>query len=177
MLGTGAAATAMLGESTDAVLVGSVTVGNALLSGVQRLRAETALESLLLEQDVSRPPRDRRRARGGAGAAPCASATSCSSSPATSCAADARLLEASDLEVDESNLTGESLSVAKSVAATPGADVADRTCMLFDGTTVVAGTRPRRRRGRRRRDPGRTGRAAAGRRRAARPGCRRGSAS
>ena len=53
ILGTGAAATAMLGESTDAVLVGSVTIGNALISGVQRLRAETALESLLLEQDVT----------------------------------------------------------------------------------------------------------------------------
>jgi cation-transporting P-type ATPase I len=32
------------------------------------------------------------------------------------------------------------MAVAKSVAATPGADVADRTCMLFDGTTVVAGS-------------------------------------
>src|SRR3712207_8759871 len=45
-------ATAMLGEATDAVLVGSVTVANSLVSGLQRLRAETALESLLLEQDV-----------------------------------------------------------------------------------------------------------------------------
>ena len=34
ILGTGAAATAVLGESTDAILVGSVTVGNALISGV-----------------------------------------------------------------------------------------------------------------------------------------------
>src|SRR3712207_8744413 len=45
-------ATAMLGEATDAVLVGSVTVANSLVSGLQRFRAETALESLLLEQDV-----------------------------------------------------------------------------------------------------------------------------
>jgi len=44
-----------------------------------------------------------------------------------------------DLEIDESSLTGESLPVAKSPTATPGADVPDRTCMLFDGTTVVAG--------------------------------------
>src|SRR3712207_7310979 len=51
-------------------------------------------------------------------------------------AADARLLEATDLEVDESSLTGESLAVGKSVAATPGAELADRTCMLHDGTTV-----------------------------------------
>ncbi|WP_255362182.1 cation-translocating P-type ATPase [Blastococcus aurantiacus] len=113
---------------------------NAFVSGLQRLRAETALEQLLLEQD-----RTARREVGNGRT---------EEIPATELrvgdvvqvgsgdlvAADARLLEAEDLEVDESGLTGESLSVGKSVAATPGAVVADRTCMLFDGTTVVAGT-------------------------------------
>jgi cation-transporting ATPase I len=140
VLATGAAATAVLGEFTDAVLVGGVTVVNALVSGLQRLRAETALEELLLEQD-----RTARRETSG---------DRTEEIPATALrvgdvvhvgagdlvAADARLLEAEDLEVDESGLTGESLSVGKSVDATPGAVVADRTCMLFDGTTVVAGT-------------------------------------
>ncbi|MDT0276638.1 HAD-IC family P-type ATPase [Blastococcus goldschmidtiae] len=141
ILATGAAATAVLGEFTDAVLVGGVTVVNALVSGLQRLRAETALEELLLEQDrtARREVQDGERTE---------------EIPATDLrvgdvvhvgagdlvAADARLLEAEDLEVDESGLTGESLSVSKSVDATPGAVVADRTCMLFDGTTVVAGT-------------------------------------
>ena len=37
-------------------------------------------------------------------------------------------------------LTGESLSVDKQVDATPGAPLAERRCMLFAGTTVVAGT-------------------------------------
>jgi cation-transporting ATPase I len=138
VLGTGAAATAMLGESTDAVLVGSVTVGNALLSGIQRLRAETALESLLLEQDIT----VHREVDGGREDVP-ASALRVGDVVLVEAgdvvAGDARLLEAFDLEVDESSLTGESLSVAKSVAATPGAEVADRTCMIFDGTTVVAG--------------------------------------
>jgi cation-transporting ATPase I len=139
VLGTGAVATALLGEVTDAVLVGGVTVVNALISGVQRLRTESALESLLLEQEVvahmeveGRPedvPADALRVGdvvlvGAGDVVP----------------ADARLLEASDLETDESSLTGESLPVGKSPAPTPGADVADRTCMLFDGTTVVAGT-------------------------------------
>jgi cation-transporting ATPase I len=139
ILGTGAAATAMLGESTDAVLVGSVTIGNALISGVQRLRAETALESLLLEQDVCA----RREHHGGTEEVP-GSALRLGDvlqvAAGDVLAADARLLEVTDLEVDESNLTGESLSVSKSVPATPGAEVADRTCMLFDGTTVVAGS-------------------------------------
>ncbi|MFW3168741.1 HAD-IC family P-type ATPase [Geodermatophilus sp. CPCC 206100] len=139
VLATGAAATAALGENTDALLVGGVTVMNALVSGLQRLRAETALEALLLEQDVTvhRETDDGQEdvpgavlrvgdvVRVGAGDV---------------VAADARLLEVADLEVDESNLTGESLPVTKSVPATPGAEVADRTCMLFDGTTVVAGS-------------------------------------
>jgi cation-transporting ATPase I len=138
ILGTGAAATAVLGEFTDAVLVGSVTVGNALISGVQRLRAETVLESLMLEQDVT----VRRETDGGREDVP-GSALRIGDVVQVEAgdvvAADARLLEAVDLEVDESNLTGESLAVCKTVEATPGADVADRTCMLFDGTTVVAG--------------------------------------
>ncbi|MGR6964658.1 HAD-IC family P-type ATPase [Geodermatophilus sp. URMC 61] len=138
VLGTGAAATALLGEATDAVLVGSVTVANSLVSGLQRLRAETALESLLLEQDVV----VHRETDGGREEVP-GSALRVGDvvlvEPGDVLACDARLLEAVDLEVDESNLTGESLSVGKSVPATPGADVADRTCVLFDGTTVVAG--------------------------------------
>ncbi|MGY1617963.1 cation-translocating P-type ATPase [Geodermatophilus sp. SYSU D00691] len=139
VLGTGAAATALLGEATDAVLVGSVTVANALVSGLQRLRAESTLESLLLEQDVC----VRRETDGGTEEVP-GSAVRLGDvlrvEAGDVLAADARLLEATDLEVDESNLTGESLAVAKSVPATPGAEVGDRTCMLFDGTTVVAGS-------------------------------------
>ncbi|TQN42729.1 cation-transporting ATPase I [Blastococcus colisei] len=138
ILGTGAAATAVLGESTDAVLVGSVTVGNALISGVQRLRAETALESLLLEQDVT----VHRETDGGREDVPGTAlriGDVLQVEAGDVLAADARVLEVADLEVDESNLTGESLPVCKTVEATPGAEVADRTCMLFDGTTVVAG--------------------------------------
>ncbi len=138
ILGTGAAATAILGESTDAILVGSVTVGNALISGLQRLRAETTLESLLLEQDVTAHREHEGDVEDVPGAALRVGDVVVVSGGDV-VAADARLLEVGDLEVDESNLTGESLPVAKSVAATPGADVADRTCMLFDGTTVVAG--------------------------------------
>jgi cation-transporting ATPase I len=138
ILVTGAGATAVLGEVTDAVLVGSVTAINAVVSGLQRLRAETALESLLLEQDT----RARRETDGEPEEVP-GTALRVGDvllvEPGDVVAADARLLEAEDLEVDESGLTGESLSVGKSVAATPGAEVADRTCMLFDGTTVVAG--------------------------------------
>ncbi|WP_399884762.1 HAD-IC family P-type ATPase [Streptomyces sp. BBFR51] len=53
--------------------------------------------------------------------------------------ADARLLWEDGLEVDESALTGESLPVDKSVDPSPRAPVAERYCMVFEGTTVVAG--------------------------------------
>ena len=53
--------------------------------------------------------------------------------------ADSRLLEAENLEVDESSITGESLPVAKSVEATPGAPVPDRFSMLFEGASIAAG--------------------------------------
>ncbi|WP_282083176.1 cation-translocating P-type ATPase [Streptomyces tendae] len=53
--------------------------------------------------------------------------------------ADARLLWEDGLEVDESALTGESLPVDKCVDVAPRAPVAERYCMVFEGTTVVAG--------------------------------------
>jgi len=55
--------------------------------------------------------------------------------------ADARLCAASNLEVDESALTGESLPVRKSVEPTAAdAPLAERTSMLFKGTAVTRGT-------------------------------------
>ncbi|WP_194813501.1 cation-translocating P-type ATPase [Nocardia sp. XZ_19_385] len=54
--------------------------------------------------------------------------------------ADARLLVADDLELDESGLTGESITVPKELAATPGAGLGERACMVFEGSTVVSGS-------------------------------------
>ena len=143
LLATGAAATAVLGEATDAVLVGGAMVGSALISGFQRLRAETVLESLLLEQEVVAHreirggPDDGGREDVSAGALRVGDVVFVESGDVVP--ADARLLECGDLEVDESGLTGESQAIAKDVAATPGAVLADRTCMLHEGTSIVAG--------------------------------------
>jgi len=52
VLATGAAASAVLGSPGDAVLVSSVMLGNAVLSGVQRLRSEQLLSQLLATSDA-----------------------------------------------------------------------------------------------------------------------------
>ncbi|WP_083341731.1 cation-translocating P-type ATPase [Mycobacterium talmoniae] len=140
VLALGAAASAVLGSPVDAVLVGSVLGANAVLAAAQRLNAERRLNVLLTQQI----PAARKVVSAGVYAEAVAEelrpgdiieVRSHEVVPA-----DGRLIEAIDLEVDESSLTGESLSVTKQTDATPGADLADRHCMLFAGTTVVAGT-------------------------------------
>ncbi len=143
LLATGALASALLGSALDAVLVGSVLVVNAALSAEQQLHAQRTLNRLLAVQD---PPARRRvgpldaqrrekvptkRLRMGDIIEVHADEV---------VPADARLLHASNVEVDESTLTGESLPVGKQTEPTPGAPLAERTCMLYAGTTVVAGT-------------------------------------
>src|SRR5262249_49553795 len=53
--------------------------------------------------------------------------------------ADCRVLDATALEVDASSLTGESLPVKKFAAPSFEEQPADRSSMLYEGTTVVAG--------------------------------------
>ncbi|MCQ4040852.1 HAD-IC family P-type ATPase [Streptantibioticus rubrisoli] len=141
VLVVGAAASALLGSTVDALLVASAMGMNALVGGVQRLRAERALSALAAGQRRTA----RRVADQGAGATTTVEAGRLAPGEVIELRtsdvvpADARLLEADDLEVDESSLTGESLPTRKSVSATPRAAVADRRCMVFEGTTVVAG--------------------------------------
>lgn len=170
VLATGAAASAVIGSPTDALLVGGVLAANAVISGVQRFRADQALGALLLDQQLSArllsapaPPGAGRAdpdhrgnpdgCGGDRGGLPTAAWT-VRQVPASSLRpgqlivlqagdvvpADARLLHESGLEVDEASLTGESVSVGKQLQATPGAELADRACMVYEGTVVLAGS-------------------------------------
>ncbi|MCV6972486.1 haloacid dehalogenase [Mycobacterium bohemicum] len=144
VLALGSAASAVLGSPVDAVLVFSVLAGNSVLAASQRLRAENRLNVLLAQQI----PPARKVTEGPGGERVYTDVIAAQLRPGdvievrTSevVPADARIIEEVDVEVDESTLTGESLSVEKQVEPTPGASLAERFCMLYAGTTLVAGT-------------------------------------
>ena len=147
VLGVGAVASAIVGSPADGILVAAVLAGNALISGFQRVRAERALRELLFGQQVW-----ARRVRAhGLDDLPAAEVDDVRANAlapgdiieltaSEQVPADARIVAATDLEVDESSLTGESLPVAKTTEPTPGAPVAERSGMVFEGTSVLAGS-------------------------------------
>lgn len=153
VMAVGAAASAIVGSNIDALLVTGVMTVNAVVGGVQRLRAEAAVAELFAEQDqlarrvvlpaVATTHRRLDAARHGRRTVT-VSAKSLNPGDIIDLVApevvpaDARLLTAEDLEVDESLLTGESLPVDKQVEPVAVGD-ADRASMLFEGSTIIAG--------------------------------------
>ncbi len=130
---------AILGDWVDFAVILAVAVANAVVGFVQEGRADKALAGiatmLSLEADVRRDgewrtvaaddlvPGDVVRVRSG-----------------DRVPADARLVEATTLQVEEAALTGESVPADKDVEPV-GADagVGDRSSMLFSGTIVTTG--------------------------------------
>jgi cation-transporting ATPase I len=152
-LAVGAAASAIVGSNVDALLVGGVMAVNALTGGAQRLRADAAAAELFAEQDavarrvvVPTVATSRRRLEAARTTERTVTVTASSLRPGDVIdlvapdvvPADARLLVAEDLEVDESLLTGESLPVDKQVDPVAATDT-ERASMLFEGSTIVAG--------------------------------------
>src|SRR5271166_3220133 len=153
ILAVGAAASAIVGSNVDALLVAGVMTVNAITGGAQRLRAEAAAAELFAEQDqmvrrvvVPAVATTRRRLEAAQHATRTATVSAKSLRPGDVIdlaapevvPADARILVAEDLEVDESFLTGESLPVDKQVEPVAVND-ADRASVLFEGSTIVAG--------------------------------------
>jgi Ca2+-transporting ATPase len=128
-----------IGEDVEAAVIAAIVVLNGVLGFVQEARAERAVIALRsavqqtaavvrdgLELEVPAEvlvPGDLLVIREG-----------------DRVSADARLVEAERLELDESALTGESLPIPKDPApVAPETQLADRTPMVFAGTGVTRG--------------------------------------
>ncbi len=138
-LAAGAGISAASGSTTDAILVLSVILANALLSGAQEITARRTLRRLLtagaLRVRLLRSGESRLTSAEELVAGDLVELEAGDAVPA-----DCRVISGFGLEMDESTLTGESTPVAKSAAATLAIAVADRTSMVYAGTTVAAGT-------------------------------------
>ncbi|WP_178916061.1 calcium-translocating P-type ATPase, PMCA-type [Natronomonas gomsonensis] len=135
-----AALSIVAGHAVDAVLIAVIVVANGLFGFVQDYRAEQSLESL---RELTAPTANVRR--GGetveVTATELVPGDVVELSSGDVVPADGRLLEETDLEIDEAALTGESAPVSKDpdrVAA--DASLADRTGMVYKGTNVTRGS-------------------------------------
>ncbi len=138
LLAAGAGLSAVVGSLGDAAMVGGVVVLNAVAGGVQRFRTERAI------RDLSRTSRRKALVRRGGeirqvDASLLVRGDVVLLSAGDVIPADCRILEAESLEVDASSLTGESMPVKKAAAPSFDREVADRTSMLFEGTSVASG--------------------------------------
>lgn len=133
------------GKNIDAIVIGVVIILNTLIGFFQEYRAEEALEALMSraapEAEVVRKPDGSEDYMD-------------KSIPAeyvvpgdiilldegAKVPADARLIEAYNLEADEAMLTGESFNVQKTKETLEGdRSVADRTNLVYGGTAITRG--------------------------------------
>jgi magnesium-transporting ATPase (P-type) len=131
---------ALLGERTDAAVVGAVVVINTIIGFFQEYRAGRAIEAL-----SSLVPENAAVLRGGArSVVPVAELVRGDLVVLASgdkVPADLRLLSVKGLRVEEATLTGESVPAEKGVAATIQATaLGDRIGIAFAGTLVASGT-------------------------------------
>ncbi len=129
----------VLGEGVDASVIGAVVLLNAVIGYVQESKAQAALDSLraLVRTDarVVRHGVERRVPSAELVPGDLVLVAAGDKVPA-----DLRLVRATELRVDESALTGESLPVHKDEVVLPElTPVADRRNMLYSGSLVSSG--------------------------------------
>ncbi|GIJ79526.1 ATPase, P-type (transporting), HAD superfamily, subfamily IC [Micromonospora phaseoli] len=138
VLAAGAVLSASFGSLVDAALVGGVVGGSALVGAVHQRNTEKSLAQLLSRSAVTARVR-RNGAERVVPAADLVPGDVIVLESGDAIPADCRVLEFVGLEADESSLTGESLPVAKSDQPVVAAAVAERSSMLYEGTTIAAG--------------------------------------
>jgi Ca2+-transporting ATPase len=139
LLAAAALVSAVTGSLLEAVAIVIVLVLNAMIGFAIEWQSSRALESLQRASRASaRVRRDGREYT--IDAADLVRGDIVLLNAGDQVPADSRLVDAVNLRTDESTLTGESLPVEKSAASVgKSTPLAERTCMVFLGTNVVAG--------------------------------------
>jgi len=134
-----AAVSFLLGETTDAIVISAVLILNAILGFVQEYRAEKAIEALKkLAAPKAKVLREAQEAV--IPAREVVPGDILLFEAGDRIAADARLLGAMNLKIEEALLTGESVPSLKFVTALPkDTPLADRENMAYSGTTTTYG--------------------------------------
>jgi len=130
----------MHGWPVDSIVIALVVLVNAVLGFVQEAKAETAVAALARMTEVTAGVlRDGKLLR--VPSAQLVRGDLLVLGEGDSVGADARLVQATSLRVQEASLTGESNAVLKDAATLPGPGaLGDRLDMVFKGTAVVQGS-------------------------------------
>ena len=138
VLAAGAVGSAAVGSLADAALVAGVMGLSALVGGIQRLATDKTIARLSPRSTTSaRVLRaGEEREVDGDRLVPGDIVRFAAGDVVP---ADCRILAANGLEADESSLTGESLPVTKSSRPAFARHVAERSSMLYEGSTIAAG--------------------------------------
>lgn len=135
-----AAVSAAVGHGVDASVIVGVVLVNAIIGFVQEARSEQALAAL--EAMVTGEARVRRNGRVRAVPVPeIVPGDVLLLAAGDAVAADTRLIDVADVQIDESALTGESQMVSKhELVLEPDTAIGDQINMAFAGTLVTRGS-------------------------------------
>jgi len=129
---------AFMGEVTEAVTIIAIVFLNAILGFIQEFRTEKTLEALKsLSAPTAKVLRGGRTVTVPAGQIVPGDIIILEAGDRVP--ADAVLLESTNLQVDESLLTGESVPVEKSVSPYKAADLKNRNQNVYMGTIITGG--------------------------------------
>ena len=127
----------LVGEAIDGIAIIFIIIIDSIVSTVQEYRAELNSEALkdLIKVKVKVVRENRHSEIDSAKVVP---GDIIVIEPGTVVSADARIITATNLTVNESILTGESVGVTKSFEKADSKDISKK-CMLYAGTSVLTG--------------------------------------